>query len=87
MSDQQRLAGAAMLRTLHDLRRSIEAGRPMTLPNCVRLCKGRLAKLNLPRKSPSQRLAGLISRYRIRQPFRSTGYAHPDPHTPGVHVP
>ena len=71
-SDEQRLAEAAMLRTLQDLQRSTEAGRPMTLPNCVRLCKRRMAAHSVGstyRRAELDRLAYL---YRAKQPFRTT---------------
>ena len=71
VSDQQRLAEAAMLRTLRDLRRSIEAGRPMTLQNCLRLCKRRMAALSVESAYRRPRVDRLASLYRAIQPFRS----------------
>jgi hypothetical protein len=55
--------------TLLDLRQSIAAGRPISLPNAVRLCKRRLAAAGFSKTdSIVQRLTGL---YRRKQPFRS----------------
>jgi hypothetical protein len=68
---KQRLAEAALLRKLQDLRRSIEAGRPMTLPNCVRLCKRRLAMAGILRPSGSVLGEDFVSFYRHHQPFRT----------------
>jgi hypothetical protein len=55
----------ALLQTLRDLRRSVAAGRPMTLPNCLRLCQRRLAG-----RRDSAVLELLTAIYRQDQPFR-----------------
>jgi hypothetical protein len=57
----------AFLRTLRDLRLSIAARRPMSLPNCIRLCRRRLGAGRA--KDPAV-LKSLTSIYRKHQPFR-----------------
>lgn len=63
--DVQRLA---MRRTLHDLRQSIAAGRPISLPNLLRLLRRRMAEASPPQiQQQSDRLRHL---YMKKQPFR-----------------
>jgi hypothetical protein len=65
-ADHRYAARLALLTTVRDLRTSVTAGRPMTLPNCLRLCRRRLAGGN----SDSAVLELLASIYRKHQPFR-----------------
>lgn len=65
-NSEYRAVRLALLRTLRDLRRSVIAGRPMTLPNCLRLCRRRLAG----KENDSNVLRLLASIYRRHQPFR-----------------
>jgi hypothetical protein len=60
-----------MLRTLHTLRRSVAAGRPMSLPNCVRLCRRELAESVAPGAEQRAAIDTVISLYLRHQPFRS----------------
>lgn len=61
---KDRAGSLALLRTVHDLRRSVAAGRPMSLPNCLRLCRRRLAA------GDSAVLERLEAIYRKHQPFQ-----------------
>jgi hypothetical protein len=65
-ADRRSAARLALLGTVRDLRMSVAAGRPMSLPNCLRLCKRRLAG---GRADPAA-LELLASIYRKHQPFR-----------------
>ena len=65
-SDRPDDARLALLRTLRDLRRSVAARRPMTLPNCLRLCRRRLADAG---NQDAAVLDVLASVYRKHQPF------------------
>jgi len=60
-----RRAAWALLRTVRDLRLSVAAGRPMTLPNCLRLCRRRLTV-----GGDAVVVELLSSIYRRHQPFR-----------------
>jgi hypothetical protein len=60
-----------MLRTLRTLRMSVAAGRPMSLPNCVRLCRRELAELGGSGDERRVAIDKVISLYRRHQPFRS----------------
>jgi hypothetical protein len=63
-SDPSRGERLAVLRTLHDLRRSVAMGRPMTWPAVRRLA--------MRRGATGQGIARLQSTYRRHQPFRLT---------------
>ena len=66
-TDRRQAARSVLLRTVRDLRLSVAAGRPMTLPNCLRLCRRRLAAGG---KNDSAVLELLAIIYRKHQPFR-----------------
>lgn len=64
---RQRLSRVAMRRTLRDLRRSVAARRPITLPNLLRLLRRRMTAA-----TPSQinrQAAHLRRLYLKHQPF------------------
>lgn len=63
----QRAVRLAFLRTMRVLRHSVMAGRPITLPNCVRFCKRRLAALGVSDPGVLERITRM---YRKHQPFR-----------------
>ena len=64
----QRAIRLAFLRTLHDLRLSVAAGRPMTLPNCLRLCRRRLETIG-DTGAAAIIVGRLAALYRQHQPF------------------
>ena len=61
------IARLALLRTVRDLRLSVAAERPMTLPNCLRLCRRRLPAGGA---SEPEVVESLLQVYRQHQPFR-----------------
>ncbi len=63
----QRARRWVALRTLHDLRRSVAMGRPMSLPNFLRLYRRRSACCNV--STPDMQYLARL--YRQWQPFRS----------------
>ena len=65
-NDRRSAARLALLGTVRDLRLSVAAGRPMSLPNCLRLCKRRLAGGG---RHDSAVLEMLALIYRKHQPF------------------
>ena len=58
-----------LLRTVRDLRLSVAAGRPMTLPNCLRLCRRRLAAMG--GMEAAVMIEHLEIMYRQHQPFQA----------------
>ena len=67
-SDHSAARGIVAL-TLADLRRSVAVGRPMSLPNTLRLCQRRLAAAGVVRDVDVV-LRFTADLYRRRQPFR-----------------
>jgi hypothetical protein len=62
----------ALLRTVRDLRLSVTAGRPMALPNSLRLCRRRLKPAS---RRDTAVLELLAATYRRHQPFRGGPHA------------
>jgi hypothetical protein len=66
----QHMADLCFHRTLRDLHRSVAAGRPISLPNVLRLCKRRLAVSGVTQIEKV--VKKLKTFYLRRQPFRTT---------------
>ncbi len=64
----ERARRLAMLQTVRDLRRSVARGRPMTLPNLLRLLQRRLNQL-APGQPMDPWIEHLRQLYRTHQPF------------------
>lgn len=65
---RDRIIRLAFLRTLRDLRSSVAARRPMSLPNCRRLFQRRVLGCDVIDRTAALEL--LTSLYRKHQPFR-----------------
>jgi len=66
----RRAAETCLTETLNDLKASITAGRPITLPNTIRLCQRRMAAHALSAELQKSTLKRLNDWYRRHQPFR-----------------